>query len=370
MLDARAPARPPCAGAAWPAVRARGQAALVRPCAVRRCGLGRGGLLRVLGCGAWGRGSRRGQWAAPRLGPCQRALQPRPGAQVESLAALEDARPVCSVAWTQRGAYLAVGTNKGVVRIYDAAAVRGRAPRRTPRSGGMPRGSARVALRMRGVPGAVAGAWPADPRRACQLGCTAGAAPGCRRVTASRPAPLAQPVCSGRVCTRDAAPIDEALRGRRPERRAADVCGRGALCRKGRWRPAEGALRRRALQCGPLDRAAARRAQKTLVRELCLHRGRVGALAWGGHTLATGGQDRRILLTDLRAPAPAARLAGHKAEVCGLKARPRSRPPCAPTGCVAASRGRAARQQGAASAERPAGRLLRASNGADLETGQ
>jgi len=72
--------------------------------------------------------------AAPQLGVCQRALQPRPGAQVESLAALEDARPVCSVAWTQRGAYLAVGTNKGVVRIYDAATVRGRAPCRTPPS--------------------------------------------------------------------------------------------------------------------------------------------------------------------------------------------------------------------------------------------
>lgn len=72
--------------------------------------------------------------AAPQLGVCQRAPRPRPGAQVESLAALEDARPVCSVAWTQRGAYLAVGTNKGVVRIYDAATVRGRAPCRTPPS--------------------------------------------------------------------------------------------------------------------------------------------------------------------------------------------------------------------------------------------
>jgi len=47
-----------------------------------------------------------------------------------------------------------------------------------------------------------------------------------------------------------------------------------------------------------------------------------GALARGGHTLATGKQDRRILLTDLRAPTPAARLAGHKAEVCSLEAHP------------------------------------------------
>ena len=55
------------------------------------------------------------------------------------------------------------------------------------------------------------------------------------------------------------------------------------------------------------------------MRELLLHRGRVGALAWAGHTLATGGQDRRIVLSDLRAPDPTARLAGHRAEVCGLK---------------------------------------------------
>ena len=55
------------------------------------------------------------------------------------------------------------------------------------------------------------------------------------------------------------------------------------------------------------------------MRELRLHRGRVGALAWAGHTLATGGQDRRIVLSDLRAPDPTARLAGHRAEVCGLK---------------------------------------------------
>ena len=44
--------------------------------------------------------------------------------QVEPLCKLEDDRPVCSVAWTQRGNYLAIGTTKGVVRIYDAAAVR------------------------------------------------------------------------------------------------------------------------------------------------------------------------------------------------------------------------------------------------------
>ena len=64
------------------------------------------------------------------------------------------------------------------------------------------------------------------------------------------------------------------------------------------------------------------RSQRKLVRELRLHRARVGALAWAGHTLATGGQDRRIVLSDLRAPDPAARLAGHRAEVCGLKVRP------------------------------------------------
>lgn len=43
---------------------------------------------------------------------------------MEPLCKLEDDRPVCSVAWTQRGNYLAIGTTKGVVRIYDAAAVR------------------------------------------------------------------------------------------------------------------------------------------------------------------------------------------------------------------------------------------------------
>ncbi len=65
------------------------------------------------------------------------------------------------------------------------------------------------------------------------------------------------------------------------------------------------------------------------MRELCLHRGRVSALASGGHTLATGKQDQRILPTDLRALTPAARLAGHKTEVCSLEARlhpPRLRP--------------------------------------------
>ncbi len=101
------------------------------------------------------------------------------------------------------------------------------------------------------------------------------------------------------------------------------------------------------------------------MRELCAHRGRVGALAWGGHTLATGGQDRRILLTDLRAPAPAARLAGHKAEVCGLKARPVPPPlpcVCAPTGCVAHGRGRAVR-------ERPAGSGVRGAAGEPAKAG-
>ena len=51
--------------------------------------------------------------------------------QVEPLCQLEDERPVCSVAWTQRGNYLAIGTTKGVVRIYDAAAVRRANPSRS-----------------------------------------------------------------------------------------------------------------------------------------------------------------------------------------------------------------------------------------------
>lgn len=62
------------------------------------------------------------------------------------------------------------------------------------------------------------------------------------------------------------------------------------------------------------------------MRELEQHGGRVGALAWGGAVLASGSWDRTIRLTDVRTPGPGACLAGHKSEVCGLKAR--ARPPC------------------------------------------
>lgn len=42
--------------------------------------------------------------------------------QVETLGS-ECGRPTCSVAWSQRGTYLAAGGDSGAVQIYDAATV-------------------------------------------------------------------------------------------------------------------------------------------------------------------------------------------------------------------------------------------------------
>ncbi|KAF4758831.1 substrate-specific activator of APC-dependent proteolysis, partial [Perkinsus olseni] len=49
------------------------------------------------------------------------------------------------------------------------------------------------------------------------------------------------------------------------------------------------------------------------------HSGRVGALAWSGSRLATGGRDHSILLRDTRSPQRNVdKLIGHRQEVCGL----------------------------------------------------
>ncbi|KAF4672612.1 substrate-specific activator of APC-dependent proteolysis [Perkinsus chesapeaki] len=49
------------------------------------------------------------------------------------------------------------------------------------------------------------------------------------------------------------------------------------------------------------------------------HSGRVGALAWNGSRLATGGRDHSILLRDTRSPGHNVdKLIGHRQEVCGL----------------------------------------------------
>jgi len=43
----------------------------------------------------------------------------------------ECGRPVCSLAWSQRGTYLAAGEDGGAVQIYDAATARRRAALRS-----------------------------------------------------------------------------------------------------------------------------------------------------------------------------------------------------------------------------------------------
>jgi len=59
------------------------------------------------------------------------------------------------------------------------------------------------------------------------------------------------------------------------------------------------------------------------VRTLGGHRGRVGAVSWCGHSLATGSRDRAVLVRDARAPGDViSRLAGHRSEVCGLRWSP------------------------------------------------
>jgi cell division cycle protein 20 (cofactor of APC complex) len=59
------------------------------------------------------------------------------------------------------------------------------------------------------------------------------------------------------------------------------------------------------------------------VRNLPGHAARVGALAWNGHTLTTGGRDAAVLHHDVRAREHVVgRLRGHEQEVCGLKWSP------------------------------------------------
>jgi cell division cycle 20-like protein 1, cofactor of APC complex len=59
------------------------------------------------------------------------------------------------------------------------------------------------------------------------------------------------------------------------------------------------------------------------VRVLTGHKSRVTAMSWGAHVLATGGKDKTVYLRDMRSPAQyAAKLAGHRAEICGLRFSP------------------------------------------------
>ena len=56
------------------------------------------------------------------------------------------------------------------------------------------------------------------------------------------------------------------------------------------------------------------------------HRARVSSLSWGSATLSTGSRDRSVAQRDVRCPEPlAARLSGHRSEVCGLRASPDDR---------------------------------------------
>lgn len=62
----------------------------------------------------------------------------------------------------------------------------------------------------------------------------------------------------------------------------------------------------------------AARCQK--VRSMGGHTARVGSMHWNSHTLATGSRDRSVRLRDVRAPEPSyATLQGHRQEVCGLR---------------------------------------------------
>ncbi|KAF8756625.1 Cell cycle regulatory protein [Rhizoctonia solani] len=57
-------------------------------------------------------------------------------------------------------------------------------------------------------------------------------------------------------------------------------------------------------------------------RTLTGHASRVGALAWSNYTLSSGSRDRTILNFDVRLPpasATVSKLAGHRQEICGLK---------------------------------------------------
>ncbi len=60
--------------------------------------------------------------------------------------------------------------------------------------------------------------------------------------------------------------------------------------------------------------------QLKLVKTLGGHLGRVSAISWNNSVLSTGSRDRSILQHDVRAPEDfATKLQGHKQEVCGLK---------------------------------------------------
>jgi len=56
------------------------------------------------------------------------------------------------------------------------------------------------------------------------------------------------------------------------------------------------------------------------LRTMSGHRGRVGTMAWNGYVLSTGSRDHNILHRDVRQQAHfMSRLQGHRQEVCGLK---------------------------------------------------
>eukprot|EP00930_Biecheleria_cincta_P035069 TRINITY_DN24150_c0_g2_i1.p1 TRINITY_DN24150_c0_g2~~TRINITY_DN24150_c0_g2_i1.p1 ORF type:complete len:481 (+),score=52.13 TRINITY_DN24150_c0_g2_i1:85-1527(+) len=56
------------------------------------------------------------------------------------------------------------------------------------------------------------------------------------------------------------------------------------------------------------------------LRTMSGHRGRVGTMAWNEYVLSTGSRDHNILHRDVRQSAPfMSRLQGHRQEVCGLK---------------------------------------------------
>jgi cell division cycle 20-like protein 1 (cofactor of APC complex) len=62
--------------------------------------------------------------------------------------------------------------------------------------------------------------------------------------------------------------------------------------------------------------------KQVLVHTIKDHKVRVGALAWSGPTLASGCRDRNITLSDVRQRRAAQTLGGHRQEVCGLKWAP------------------------------------------------
>jgi len=247
-LGARARARPPRAGVAQHSVCARGHAALMRSASA---------LWGAGGCCACG--SRRTP-AATRRGGGR-------GSRSCAAAGSLPASPAAAAGRAGGVAGRAGGRAAGVLGGVDAARRlpggrdqqgrrahlrrgHGARPRAVPHpplpgTGGVRHAGALLKLRMRGSSGA-APVPSSRPAPGLPTGVHSGAARGCRRVQAPWPAPLAPLFCSGRACTRDAAPV--LLSGCCLERRAANMGRRGALCRPARWRPAEGSPRRRALQ--------------------------------------------------------------------------------------------------------------------------